>query len=117
MRRDWTLARKKVDSEGKCRYCRSMVRNLEAAHLIGREADEKPETGKTIKVNPDSIVPLCGPFGDSNSCHTLYDHHSLDILPYLTLQEEMQAVKDASRLSGSKRKGLALAYKRLTGAK
>lgn len=116
-KRDWTEARAKVEREGRCRYCKSMIRPLEAAHLIGRAADSKGKSN-TITVKAMSIVPLCGPFGDSDSCHTKYDHHQLDILPYLTLEEEMQAVADAAALQGAKKgKGLAAAYKRLTGGK
>jgi hypothetical protein len=113
MKRDWKEARAKVTKEGQCRYCRSQIRPLEAAHLIGRAADKK-EGNKAI-VNPLSVIPLCGPFGDSDSCHTKYDHHQLDILPYLTAEEEVQAVRDAATVR--KGKGLAVAYRRLTGGK
>jgi hypothetical protein len=46
----------------------------------------------------DRIVPLCG------ACHREYDAHELDLLPSLTLAEQVQAVIDSE--------GIALAYKR-----
>jgi hypothetical protein len=81
VRRDWKAARAKVDSEGECRVCRNGL-GLEAAHTIGRVHD--PSNGK---VRPVDIVPLCG------TCHRRYDGRDLDLLPYLTHEEQAAAVE------------------------
>jgi hypothetical protein len=48
----------------------------------------------------DDVVPLC------RTHHGLYDDRSLDLLPYLTVDEQALAVKRA--------KGLVNAYDRIT---
>lgn len=80
MRRNWTQARAKVDAEEVCRVCRSGV-GVQAAHVVGRIYD--PADGK---VRPDDIVPLCP------ECHMKYDGRALDLLPYLTHEEQAAAV-------------------------
>ncbi len=97
-KRDWSEARDKVEEEGRCRVCLvpdgSYVDGervyLEAAHIIGREHDEViagPKGGKTLVVGRDSVVPLC------RSCHAQYHAHRLDLLPYLFLPEQVEAVR------------------------
>ncbi len=102
-KRDWTHARAKVEAEGACRVCGSP--NVEAAHVIGREHDpelqELDGTPFVRVVLPEAVVPLC------REHHTAYDHHELDLLPHLNLEEQERAVKDAG--------SIALAYKRTTG--
>ena len=49
-------------------------------------------------MSADNIVPLC------RDCHTEYDQHRLDLLPFLTLPEQIAAVRQAG--------GIALAYRR-----
>jgi len=101
--RDWTAAVLKVESEGKCRVCGSGS-NVEAAHVMGRKHDEPVHPGSSVLyVDPNRIVPLCGPFPDGH--HGEYDHKRLDLLSYLTLEEQVQAVADAG--------GIELARKRL----
>ena len=92
-RRDWKAARAKVDDEGECRVCRTGI-GLEAAHVIGRSYD--PPTGK---VRPVDIVPLCGP------CHRNYDARSLDLLPYLTHEEQAAAVEHVGIIGALRRTG------------
>ena len=101
-RRDWREARAKVEAEVRCRVCKGSPPHIEAAHVIGREHDEplSAET-KVLWVDPERIVPLCG------ICHGHYDAHALDLLPYLTLDEQLQAVRDAG--------GIALALRRISG--
>lgn len=48
---------------------------------MGRKYD--PPTGK---VQADDIVPLC------RACHRDYDAHAIDLLPYMTITEQAQAV-------------------------
>jgi hypothetical protein len=52
--------------------------------------------------DPRNIVPLCRP------CHEAFDTVSLDLLPYLTLQEQGYAAQLV---------GLVEAYQRLTGTR
>lgn len=97
-KRDWSDARAKVDEEGCCRICKRSGRPLEAAHVLGREHDE-PKLGKDgwplkeLYVERDRIFPACGPFPDN--CHGDVDHNRINYLPFLTLDEQLQAVRDA----------------------
>lgn len=96
-RRDWTEARRKVldDDEGRCRICRSTWR-VQAAHVIPRSL----APGLANNMGADNIVALC------EECHGAYDRHEVDLLPYLTLAEQLAAVRQAG--------GIALAYRRTT---
>ena len=100
MRRDWSEVT--VDRLTPCRVCGIQGRT-ERAHVAPRKHDAR--AGKGRKVNPDSIVPLCGPSGDSQSCHTRFDRGELDLLPFLSLAEQLRAVEDLG--------GIELARKRL----
>lgn len=86
IRRDWSLAIGKRDEEGACRVCGSTVR-VESAHVISRTCD-LTWPGVVTVVRPERIVPLCA------ECHRAYDAHTLDLLPHLTLAEQVQAVAD-----------------------
>lgn len=111
--RDWSEARDKVEEEGQCRICGipdgSVVDgfyvHLEAAHTIGRKQQDEvrvgPRGGEVLVVKRESTVPLC------TDCHRAYDEHRLDLLPFLFLPEQIDAVKAAG--------GIALANKRLSG--
>lgn len=91
-RRDWSFARAKVDDERCCRVCQSRD-HVEAAHTIGRKYDGPI-------VDSRDIVPLC------RTHHTAYDKHELDLLPYLTHEEQTAAVSHV---------GIVSAMRRLTG--
>lgn len=95
--RNWSDALRKLEPFV-CRNCKRHDRGLDLAHTVGRKYDEK--RGKRLYVHPDSVVPLC------RIDHQLYDAHKLNILPVLTLGEQLKAVELV---------GLARAYKRLTG--
>lgn len=106
LERDWVDARAKVAEEGCCRICKRSDRKLEAAHVLGREHDEPKlkldPTGelvpsKILHVEPDRIVPLCGPFPEG--CHGDVDHHRVNLVHHLTLEEQLQAVKDAGGIA------------------
>ena len=85
-RRVWSDSLAKCEAEGKCRVC-GIERGLQQAHTVGRKHD-KPKPGrKTLWVNPDGIVPLC------ERDHTAFDHHEIDLLPYLTVAEQVYAVE------------------------
>jgi hypothetical protein len=97
-KRDWADARAKVEEEGCCRICKRTDRKLEAAHVLGREHDEPKSPGSaTLYVHPDRIFPACGPFPDG--CHGDVDHRRISSLPYLTLDEQLQAVRDAGGIA------------------
>jgi hypothetical protein len=132
-KRDWTEARAKVDRSA-CRV--AVYKNIkagcegemEAAHIIGRECDQfipaeewheddgplearlkfadgylRQEWNGELRVFPVRIVPLC------RKHHRAYDAHELDLLPYLTVEEQAQAVLDAG--------GLELARNRICGGR
>jgi len=91
-----------VDAEGACRVCSPVDEaarwrggKLEAAHIIPR-SQVRPGAGE----DPRNIVPLCGPH------HYHYDTGDLDILPYLSREEQAYAVSLV---------GLVGAWRRLTG--
>lgn len=117
-RRDWSKAILKRNQEGYCRACghadggyiNGYVVYLELAHIIGRKHDLEvtgPRGGKKLIVLPESVAPLCGSTPERRGCHQSYDEYELDLLPYLSIEEQVQAVIDAD--------GIALAYRRLTG--
>lgn len=93
--RDWKLATAKIEAEDyRCRVCGSQWQ-VERAHVIGREHDSKAPVRiagwRPGVVAPDRIVPLC------RDCHQgPHGQHAkrLDLLPYLTRNEETQAVAD-----------------------
>jgi 5-methylcytosine-specific restriction endonuclease McrA len=98
-RRSWKEARQKVEDEGfRCRVCRSSFQ-VEAAHVIPRSL----APGVGTNMSADNIVPLC------RECHVEYDQHRLDLLPALTLPEQVAAVRQAG--------GIALAYRRTTNTR
>lgn len=113
-RRDWTIARLKVDEQegGRCRVCRTNHR-VEAAHIIGREADRyvdgEPQSQPWV-VLPTRIVPLCGPATDPTTCHGKYDLHRLNLIGYLAPEEEARAVLDAGGLEQARVRIAPLAY-------
>lgn len=87
MKREWHDALMKVASEGRCRVC-GRVESVQAAHVIGRRHDDAGG-----RVDPRDIVPLCSrtPEG-AGGCHQAYDDaRTLDVLPYLTLEEQSRA--------------------------
>ncbi len=94
MKRDWTEAHRKLDSEGRrCRVCSEGP--VDAAHLIPRS-----RVGPPHGEDPKNIVPLC------RVHHDLFDERSFDLLPYLTKVEQSYAVLLV---------GLEEARRRLTG--
>lgn len=131
--RDWIDAREKVDAAGRCRVCgldlaalAALGRSLEAAHTVGRTHDSRliwryPDGKKAfvrehvqggqvrLWVDPDDIVELCGPATSTDTCHGAYDGHRLDLLPLLTVDEQIAAVRAAG--------GIASAIRRLTGGR
>lgn len=110
--RDWTLARGKVTRERVCRLTDAAeygdcAGKVEAAHLIARAYDRPSEDdpqGVPIPrvVAPAETVPLC------TVHHQAYDAHEVDLIPFLTLQEQAAAVRLV---------GLVRALQRLSGGR
>lgn len=93
-RRDWKEPRRKVDAEGFCRVCGGLY--PQAAHIIPR-SQVKPGPAE----DPRNIVPLC------QRCHSQQDQGAgLDILPFLSFEEQAYAVSLV---------GLESARRRITG--
>lgn len=76
MVRDWSQARIKVETEGRCRSC-GAAHGLDAAHIIPRS-----RIPGAAAMDARNIVPLC------RSCHTSYDQDGLEMLGRLTREEE-----------------------------
>ena len=87
-RRDWTAARAKVeaDNNGTCRVCGDAP--VDAAHVIPRSIDPRESN-----MGGHSVVGLC------RRDHVAYDSHELDLLPYLTLDEQLAAVRAAGSIA------------------
>lgn len=113
-KKDWSLARDKIEAEGCCRVCGS-TRDLQAAHTIGQTEQDIDQTGprggRTKLVPTNAVIPLCGPFS-GNNCHMRYDHRELDILGYLYLDEELEAVKAAGGIENARKRLYPTAYKK-----
>jgi 5-methylcytosine-specific restriction endonuclease McrA len=92
--------RQKVSDESRCRVCAipESVKSLEAAHVVAR-AHARP--GLDWAEHEHNCVPLC------RHCHAAYDLRELDLLPFLSREEQSHAVL----LAG----GIVTAYERLTG--
>lgn len=63
VKRNWTAAREKVDTEGQCRVCRRTRRqlaerglSLEAAHILSREADRLAPLSMSWTLGPDRLA-------------------------------------------------------------
>jgi predicted restriction endonuclease len=76
-RRDWTAAHRKVEDELYCRVCDRQADD--AAHIVPRSRG-----GSDVA---DNILPLC------RDHHQELDSHRLDILEYLTREEQAEAVR------------------------
>ena len=89
--RNWADARRKVIDAGRCRVCRTATPPIDAAHVIPRSL--APNGGE----HADAIVELC------RECHNRFDSHGLDLVPYLSLAEEVSAVTVAGGIEAARR--------------
>lgn len=107
VREDWSDAEEK---RGACRICGTWE-GVELAHTVGkaRQNEERigSRGGRYMYVPPASVVPLCGPATTSSTCHGQHHAGTLDLLPHLDIEEQLEAV----RASG----GIYLAMQRLGG--
>lgn len=83
-KRDYTAGREKIDREnGRCRVCGSTFQ-VECAHLVARS-----QCAPGVGEDPRNTIPLC------RTHHRQFDRQDLpylDILPYLTREEQGYAV-------------------------
>lgn len=55
-----------------------------------------------LYVHPDDIVPLCGPATDSATCHGRQHVFALDLLPLLSLAEQLRAVENLAGIENAR---------------
>lgn len=104
-KRDSRDAVAKCEEEGRCRVC-GIERGLDLAHLAPREHDEPKPGRKTRYVEPDNAIPLC------RHDHTDFDAHRLDVLPYLTLDEQLHVVRVLGGIEQARMRLAPLDYRR-----
>lgn len=85
-------ARMKVEREGGCRVCGAPARVCDAAHTWSRGQ------GGAGFDDPDAVVPLCSAIKGGVGHHDAYDAHELDLLPYLTTEEQVALVRYAGSI-------------------
>lgn len=104
--REWDAAIEKCRDEGQCRYC-GIQANLQAAHTIKRQYDERVKPGsRNRRVNPDGVIPLCA------HCHDLQERGEISILGVLSLDEQLYAVARLGTIEAARRRLDPLDYHR-----
>lgn len=93
MRRDWKLANEK---RAPCRVCGA--RPVDLANTIGHARQDVEQEDGSLLVIPDAVVPLC------SSHHRLYDSRLLNLLPYLTREEVVNAIEAAGGVRAARRR-------------
>jgi hypothetical protein len=94
-------AREKVEREGACRVCGiGGPERLDAAHLWNRS-----QGGPGYDV-PDAFVPLCRKLKGGRGCHESYDEYQLDLLPYLTTDEQVALVRYAGSIERARERAI-----------
>lgn len=110
--RDWSEV--EIDHDTPCLYC-GMEGRTTRAHVSGREHDrphpDRPGS-KTLWVNPLDVVPLCGPVGDSQACHTRFDAGEIDLLDRLDTDRQVRAVEVMGSIESARRRLAPLDYRR-----
>ena len=107
MTRDWSDI--DIDSDTPCRICGSQGQTTRA-HLAGRRYDEKVGKGRW-KVHPDDVIPLCGPVGDSFSCHSRFDNGDLDVMGCCSVAEQVRVVQHLLGIENARIRLAPLSYK------
>lgn len=103
--RDWDEAIRKVRREAECRLC-GVQRNLQAAHLAPRAHDKPKRFGSKVRhVAPDNILPMCA------SCHRRFDAHMVDVLEYLTVEEQVHVVRALGGIENARMRLAPMDYK------
>lgn len=108
-RRDWSDV--DIEESDPCLICGIQGRTTRA-HVSGRRFDRPRPGRKTLWVNPLDVVPLCGPVGDSQACHTQVDAGELDLLPHLDLERQVRAVEVMGGIEAARRRLAPTDYSR-----
>lgn len=108
-KRDWSDV--EIDAMTPCLVC-GIVGRTTRAHFFGRKYDQPKPGRKTLWVNPLDVGPLCGPVGDSHACHTRFDAGELDLLGYLTPEQQVRAVEVMGGIEAARRRLAPLDYDR-----
>lgn len=87
-RRDWSEARRKVDAQRGCRVCGRYP--VQAAHVRSRHMGGSD--------SPLNIVGLCW------TCHTAFDEHRMDLLGYLDVDEQANAVLECGGIENARQR-------------
>ena len=101
MTRDWSAIT--IEASDPCRICGSQGRT-ERAHVSGRTYDQRTGKGRW-KVHPLDCVPLCKPH------HLAYDSGNLDLLGYLTVEEQARVVEHLLGIENARMRLAPSAYK------
>ena len=103
-KRDWTDSVAKLYDEACCRVCGSHSQ-LQQAHTAWCKFDQPKPGRKTLWVNPLDTVPLC--LDD----HLAYDAGNLDLLGYLTVEEQVRVVQHLGGIEAARMRLAPLAYR------
>jgi hypothetical protein len=93
-------AREKVEAEGQCRVCGAPADVCDAAHLWNRS-----QGGGGFE-DPSLVVPLCASIKGGPGCHDAYDAYLLDLLPYLTTEEQVALVRSAGTIERARARAI-----------
>lgn len=104
--RNWDAAIDKCRNEGECRVCH-VQRGLDCCHLAPRKHDKPKHVGqKRLFVHPDNCIPLCA------HDHYEFDAGQLDVLEYLTLDEQLHVVRVLGGIERARMRLAPLDYRR-----
>jgi hypothetical protein len=59
-------------------------------------------TPDVLWVNPDDVIPLCGPATSTGTCHGKDHAHQLDLAPYLSEREQQRVVKHLKTIEAAR---------------
>lgn len=105
-RRDWSDANEQ--KRAPCRVCGHVP--VELAHTIGRKHDER--RGSVLYVHPDSVVPLCVHHHRAHDLGRGALGDPFDLLPHLTLDEQLDAVRRAGGIESARRRLAPSCYRK-----
>lgn len=93
-----------------CRVCGRADRKIELAHVLGIKFDTANAVvvgGRRVaKVDPDRVIPLCGPSTNHGTCHHAHDHKTgtVEVWDFLSGPERRRAIEDAGSLGQALRR-------------
>ena len=94
-------ARQKLEREGMCRVCGDQnLDHLDCAHTWDRSL------GSSGFDTPELCVPLCSKIKGGTGCHDRYDARRLDLLPHLSLDEQVALVRAAGGIERARNRAI-----------